>query len=42
VILHLAITVEHLLVTDRQTHDYGIYRDSMASHGKSNVHKAVS
>ena len=42
VILRLAISVEHLLVTDRQTPDYGIYRGSMASHGKSNVHKAAS
>jgi len=36
VVLHLAVWVciEHRLVTDRQTHDYGIYHDSMASRGK--------
>ena len=37
-ILRLAISVEHWLVTDRQTwidrHDYGIYRTSMVSCGK--------
>jgi len=34
-ILHLAISVEHQLVTDSQTkHDYGIYCTSMASRGK--------
>ena len=31
-----AVSVEHRLVTDRQTdrHDYGTYRASMASRGK--------
>jgi len=37
-ILHLVISVEHQLVTDkqtdRQTHDYGTYGASMASHSK--------
>ena len=39
VVLHLAVWVciEHRLVTDRQTHDYGIYHDSMASRGKKNI-----
>jgi len=37
-ILHLAISVEHRLVTDRQTHDYGIYRASMASYDKNGSH----
>ena len=31
----LAVSVEHRLVTDRQTYDYGIYRASMASRGKN-------
>jgi len=34
-ILRLAILVEHRLVTDRQTYDYGIYHASMASRGKN-------
>jgi len=33
VILCLVVSVEHELVTDRQTHDCGIYH--MASHGKN-------
>jgi len=37
VILRLAVSVEHRVVTDRQTdrqtHDYGICRASMASRG---------
>jgi len=33
-ILHLAISIEHQLVTDGQTHDYGIYCTSMALQGK--------
>ena len=39
VILCLTIAVEHRLVTDGQTdtHDYGIYHASLASHGKSCV-----
>jgi len=39
VILRLAISVEHRLVTDRdtdrQTYDYGIYRASMAFRGRN-------
>jgi len=35
VILRLAVSIKHRLVTDRQTHDDGIYRASMASHGKN-------
>ena len=39
VILHLAVSVEHWLVTDkqtdRQTQDYGIYHANMASCGKT-------
>ena len=31
VILRLAVSVEYRLVIDRQTHDYGIHRASMAS-----------
>ena len=34
VILRLSISVEHRLVTARQTHDYGIYRANTASRGK--------
>jgi len=41
VILRIAFPVEHRLVTDktdRQTHDYGIYRASMvASRGNKNI-----
>jgi len=36
VIVRSAVLVEHRLVTDRQTHDCGIYRASMASRGKRN------
>jgi len=36
-IIHLAVLVEHRLVTDRQTHDYGVYRASMASRCKNEV-----
>jgi len=32
-ILHLAISVEHRVVTNRQTCDYGTYRRIMVSHG---------
>ena len=35
VILRLAVLVEHRLVTDRQTHDDGIYRASVASRDKN-------
>jgi len=35
VILRLATSVEHCLVTDRQTHEYGIYHASMALRGKT-------
>jgi len=35
VIVHLAISVEHRLVADRQTHDDGIYYASMASRSKN-------
>jgi len=35
VFLRLAISVEHRLETDRQTHDDGTYRAIMASHGKN-------
>jgi len=31
VILHLAISVEHRFVTDRQTHDYDMYQATMES-----------
>jgi len=34
VILCLAVSVEHWLVTDRQTYDYSIYHTSMPSCGK--------
>jgi len=37
VILRLAVWVEHRLVTDRQTHDYGIYHTSTASSGKNKL-----
>jgi len=42
VILRLAISVEHRLVSDGQTHDYDTYRDSMASSRDKNLtrHKA--
>jgi len=33
-ILHLAVSVKHRLVTDRQTHDDDTYRASMALHGE--------
>jgi len=36
VILLLAISVEHRLVTDRQTHDDSIYRARMESRGRNN------
>jgi len=29
-ILELTVSVEHQLVTNRQTHNYGIYRANMA------------
>jgi len=35
VILRLAVSAEHRLMADRQTHDHGIYRASMASRGKN-------
>jgi len=35
VILRLAVSVEHRLVTDGRTRDDGIYRASMASRGKN-------
>ena len=46
-ILHLAVSVEHGVVTDkqtdRQTHDYDIYHASMASHGKTqNTLKSIA
>ena len=37
VFLCLAILVEHRLVTDRRTHDHGIYRASIASRGKNSA-----
>jgi len=36
-IVNLVVSVEHRLVTDRQTHDYGMYRPSMASRGKTRL-----
>ena len=36
-ILHLAVSVEHRLVTDRWTHNYGLYCTSMASRVKNSV-----
>ena len=35
VILRLAILIQYWSVTDRQTHDDGIYRAGIASHGKN-------
>jgi len=37
VIPRLAVSVEHRLATDSQTHDYGIYRASMTSRGKNRM-----
>jgi len=33
--IRLAVSVQHRLATDRQTHDDGIYRTSMALRGKN-------
>ena len=39
IILCWAVLVEHWLVTDRQTHNDGIYQASMASHSKNFLYK---